>query len=89
MAQIQIQVVSAKDGRHELITLTEPLTLVEGETLNRIVTGTRVEHWFTPEGAYDGWGMDVSAEDLNASEARQLIEAVEAGRRFPPTTERA
>ena len=51
---MHIQVVSAEDGRHELITITHPVTIERGGELNRLICGT-VEHWFTEDGTYDGY----------------------------------
>ena len=45
--------VSRKDGSTEIITLTEPLTVVRGEHFNILKTSTGMEHWFTPEGKYE------------------------------------
>ena len=79
---MKIQVVGV-GGRRELITLTEPLTLVPGELLNRIVTGTGMEHWFKLDGTYDGWGINVVEANLNPEQARAYIAAIEQGREFP------
>jgi len=53
---ICIQVVRA-NGEHEKLTMTGPLSLIVSDRLDRIVTSTRMEHWFTKEGIYVGWGM--------------------------------
>jgi hypothetical protein len=79
---MNIQVVSAKDGRHELITLTPPVTILRGEKLSRLVCGN-VEHWFNNDGTYDGWGMNVANMDMTPDEMRAFVEAVERSRVFP------
>lgn len=53
-------IVQGKGGvPQEVITLTEPLTIIRGESMNRLHTATGMDHWFTVEGYYDGWGMSV------------------------------
>jgi hypothetical protein len=79
---MHIQVVSAKDGRHELITLTDPVTILRGEKMDRLICGN-IEHWFTKDGTYDGWGMNLEGMNLTPDEARALIDNVEKSRVFP------
>ncbi len=69
--------------RREVIHLTEPLLVRPGEKQNTIITGTGLEHWFRPDGIYDGWGMDVSRANLSPREAEQFLAEVEKGREFP------
>jgi hypothetical protein len=46
-----------EDGSVEVLTLsTEEWRIVEGEHLNRITDANGVEHFFTHDGFYDGWG---------------------------------
>jgi hypothetical protein len=83
---MKIQVVRA-DGNKEVLTLTEPVTIIRGG-LNRLVCSTGMEHWFTADGVYDGWGMDVSGSGLvadpsvplSAQEAGGFIAAIENDR---------
>lgn len=79
---MKIQVVSAKDGRHELITITEPVTILRGENMDRLVCGT-TEHWFNKDGTYDGWGMNLEGTTMSTEEAAKLVDAVEKARVFP------
>ena len=44
-----------EDGSIETLTLTGGLRCVEGKHLHRIHAADR-EHFFTPDGHYDGWG---------------------------------
>ena len=44
-----------EDGQVETLTLTGGLLCVEGKHLHRIQAADR-EHFFTPDGHYDGWG---------------------------------
>jgi hypothetical protein len=79
---MHIQVVSAKDGRHELITLTDPVEILRGEKMDRLICGT-IEHWFRKDGRYDGWGMDLEDTTMTPDEIRTMIDAVERSRVFP------
>ena len=91
---MKIQVIR-KDGSLETLTLTEPLTIVRGEGMNRLVTSTGMEHWFTEQGIYDGWGMRVQItipeEEMNAAfadgampkSAENFISEIDRGREFP------
>jgi hypothetical protein len=79
---MHIQVVSAKDGRHELITLTDVVEILRGEKMNRLVCGT-IEHWFRKDGTYDGWGLNLEGTNLTPDEIRAKIESVEKSRMFP------
>lgn len=76
---IKIQVVR-HDGAHEVLTLTCPIR-ISGKC---ITTSTGFEHFFTADGAYDGWGMPFSAsvpcgEDPMET-AMPMIEAIDAER---------
>ena len=69
--------VMHESGATEVIEL--PLgasTVFDGVRLDRIQSGN-MEHFFTKDGYYDGWGAAVSA---TADEAREIIEAVESER---------
>lgn len=79
---MHIQVVSAQSGRHELITITEPVTIMRGEKMDRLICAT-TEHWFKKDGTYDGWGMDLSDTHMTPEEIIKLVDAVEKGRVFP------
>lgn len=73
--------VIRKDGSKEIITLTEPLTIVRGEQLNYIRTSTGMEHWFDQDGNYDGWG---AAVNMSSEEAVNFIEQTEKEREIEP-----
>jgi hypothetical protein len=85
-------VVVHKNGDQEVITLTEPLTVVRGEKLNRLETSTGAEHWFDQDGWYDVWGMAVNipipasgvpADGSIPKDAMDAIEEFDKGREFP------
>jgi hypothetical protein len=78
---MHIQVVSTEGGRHELITLTEPVTILCGETLDRLICGA-TEHWFRKDGTYDGWGINLADTKMTPEEISKLVDEVEKGRVF-------
>ena len=72
--------VKRKDGL-ETLTLTEPLTIERGDPLNVLVTSTGMRHYFTAEGIYDGWEMDVSGMGFQSwEEAKAFAEKVDSER---------
>ena len=48
--------VEHENGRIEALTLRGTWHCVEGKYLNRLVDENGFEHFFTPDGHYDGWG---------------------------------
>ena len=68
---MNIQVVSAEGERHELITITQPVTIVRGEKLDRLICGD-VEHWFTKDGKYDGWNTNVAGAGTTPPRGRSI-----------------
>lgn len=70
--------VQHEDGRIETLSLREPLRVVPGRELDRLVTA-EMEHFFTKAGFYDGWGRQTSCA---SAEAREIVETVERQRRF-------
>jgi hypothetical protein len=72
--------VQHEDGSIEVLTLSHEWRVIEGKHLNRIVDGNGFEHFFTPEGHYDGWGGNVrqpqdAADDvLESMEEKRQIE---------------
>jgi hypothetical protein len=70
--------VQHKDGTMETITLVPPITDIrDGERLHSLKCGDGTDHYFTPEGYYDGWGRAVNA---TFDEAQQIIQHVQEGR---------
>jgi len=49
-------VVVREDGTLETISLEGKWEVVEGLHLNRLRSDAGLEHFFTPDGHYDGWG---------------------------------
>jgi len=67
--------VQHEDGRIETITLRGALRTSDGKELDRIHMG-EMEHFFTKDGYYDGWGGGVS----DPQRAKEILEEVEARR---------
>ena len=51
--------VTMETGEQRVVDLEPPLTVTEGTVLDRLIDGNGVEHFFTKQGAYDGWGCCV------------------------------
>ena len=69
--------VEMKDGERQLITIVPPVTKVhDGEALSFLRCGDGTEHWFTPDGYYDGWGraVNMSFEEAQVEIARKESE---------------
>lgn len=75
-------IVVHENQSQEIVTLTEPLKIVRGGSLNRLVTATGMEHFFTEAGYYDGFGRAVS-EPVTEEQAAALIDALDSEREFP------
>jgi hypothetical protein len=69
--------VQHRDGTREVLTLSGTWSVIEGKLLTRLCSTAGFEHWFTPEGFYDGWGKAVN---VPLSDAAEIIDAVEQGR---------
>ena len=48
--------VQREDGRIETLELQGTWVFQEGKFLSRMTHESGAEHFFTPEGFYDGWG---------------------------------
>jgi len=79
---MNIQVVSARGGKHELITIVEPVKIVRTGTMTRLICG-HVEHWFNSDGTYDGWGVDLRNTEMTPAEISAFIQTIEESRVFP------
>jgi hypothetical protein len=51
--------VQHKDGRVETLDIAQPVSILEGVELDRLVGSDGMEHFFTKDGYYDGWGTGV------------------------------
>ena len=71
--------VQHENGAVEVLTLGEIVAIHRGEHLNRIVTRSGCEHFFTHDGYYDGWGYgglmkeDEISEILHSMESKREI----------------
>lgn len=68
--------VQHEDGRIETLTIKGSLRVSEGHELDRIHTESGMEHFFTKDGHYDGWGGGVS----DPQRAKEVTKEVEARR---------
>jgi hypothetical protein len=48
--------VQRPSGEIETLSVQTPIHSLEGKKLDRIIGADGVEHFFTQEGYYDGWG---------------------------------
>jgi hypothetical protein len=69
--------VQQKDGRVETIDIAQPVSILEGVELHRIVGSDGMEHFFTKEGYYDGWGTGCPLCEAS----RAIIDAIESQRK--------
>ena len=60
--------VQRADGRVEILTLRGPVEVAEGKFQNRITDRSGLDHYFTHEGFYDGWGGAVCCDEQTAHE---------------------
>jgi hypothetical protein len=70
--------VQHENGEIETLTVKGPLRVSEGKHLDRVHTESGMEHFFTKDGHYDGWGGAVS----EPQRAQEIIDEVEARRDF-------
>jgi hypothetical protein len=71
--------VQHKDGRIETIEIAQPVSILEGVELDRIVGSDGMEHFFTKEGYYDGWGT--GAPPVRREQSKKITDAVESQRK--------
>jgi hypothetical protein len=69
--------VQQHDGSIETISLAGPVSLAEGDILSRITSAEGLEHFFTSDGHYDGWGKICS---IPLKEASDLMKSIEQDR---------
>lgn len=53
-------VVEDESGEKETLHLTPPIQMIEGKVLNILTDAKGIDHYFTKEGLYDGWGKKVA-----------------------------
>lgn len=60
--------VVREDGRIETLILKSSVTTVtHGPVLNRLSNAFEIEHFFTKDGYYDGWGTPVECSAVSCS----------------------
>ena len=60
--------------------------VVEGKYLHRLRGSNGFEHFFTPDGYYDGWGTSTLT---SSDEADEMLKALEEKRRYKEASRRA
>lgn len=70
--------VQREDGQIETLELCGTWVFRDGKLLGRLAHESGSEHFFTPEGYYDGWGSCVVP--TGAERAPLVINAIEAKR---------
>lgn len=71
---MKIQVIRC-DGQIETLTLVGPLAVTESAIMPHLQDATGMDHYFNPDGTYDGWGR--SSCGMSAEDAKRLIETTE------------
>ena len=56
--------VQRRDGRIETISVVGPAKIHHGDGLDHLHSADSLDHYFTPEGYYDGWGKAVAGEPV-------------------------
>lgn len=77
-------IVIRRDGRRETIAIS-PDSVVrqnDGSELWSIRCLDGVDHYFTLDGYYDGWGLNVIDHDLSIKEAEEIIKSIEGAQRL-------
>ncbi|MGA8641761.1 hypothetical protein [Candidatus Binatus sp.] len=72
--------VQHENGLIEILTLDGHWEIVEGTTLDRIRSDRGIEHFFTKDGFYDGWGSGLGEE--SGARADEIVSAMEQKREF-------
>jgi hypothetical protein len=70
--------VQHRNGVMETISIVDPCQIHEGDSLSHLTSAEGMDHYFTSDGYYDGWGMGTSVETME--EAAQAIEQIEGDR---------
>jgi len=66
--------IEQEDGTIEVLSLDGRWTIMEGRVLDRIQSDSGLEHFFTKDGYYDGWGSEVSPGPHTDSVLRAMEE---------------
>ena len=71
--------VQHEDTLIETLTLVPPVECKHGIHMDRLISAEGMEHWFTAEGYYDGWGTSTT-KGMNDSEVNERVDQIEAER---------
>ena len=68
--------VQRKDGTIEALTLDGRFEVVNGEYMHRFtaISESRLDHYFTHEGFYDGWGGAAHCDEQTANDTIAAME---------------
>jgi hypothetical protein len=75
---MKLRVIHEDGSTETLVLRSGQWAAIEGGQLNRLRSETGLEHFFTKDGHYDGWGAGVGE---SAPHADQILSALEAKRR--------
>jgi hypothetical protein len=81
---MKIRVIRSEDHREELISIVGPVEISEGDHLSSLHSAEGLDHYFTQDGYYDGWGKDVSGSNIGLPEVEKQIESIERDRKVKP-----
>ncbi len=77
--------VKQEGGEIEVLELVGPLVVREGEYLNSIRSNDGLDHYFTHEGYYDGWGTGCRRLLGETDQAvDKMVDDIEAMRQIEP-----
>ena len=82
---MKIRVIRASDHAQEVISVISPLAVTEGNYLSHLHSAEGMDHYFTPDGYYDGWGL---ATECILPEAAEKIEQIEKDRELDEESKR-
>lgn len=73
--------VQRRDGRIETIQVVGPVEVHHGEKLDHFHAADGMDHYFTNEGFYDGWGQ-AAPPGMTPEDAGPMIERIERERKI-------
>ena len=80
--------VQRREGNIEIISVVGPLVVTEGGILSYFNSAEGMDHYFTPDGYYDGWGMACNIPSTKENKppvtATELIDRIEKDREIEP-----
>ena len=74
--------VQRGDGSIETISLVGPAEIHHSKGTNLIRSASGMDHYFLPDGSYDGWGMALPS--VSVEDAGEIIDRVNRERKIEP-----